>query len=326
MESRVIKFLKDWMLIISMSVGILSYLIYHFTPALYPIGPAIRQSFSWLQPLLIFLMLFLQFNKVSPHDLRFKPWHLWLLLIQGVVFTLVGFIISRVPEGVTKVLLESFAVCIICPTATASGVITEKLGGSIPDNMTYLVMINATVSLLFPLMIPVMHPIEGLTFFQAFSAILMKVFPTLIFPALAAWLIRYTWHGLQVRLMRYSWMAFYLWGISLCICLVLTTRTVMLNHLGVPALIAIGLISAVSCVLQFSLGHILGKKTGEKDRITAGQALGQKNTALMIWIGYTYLTPQTAVAGGLYSICHNIVNSIELRQAQSSGQSLRKDS
>ena len=42
------------------------------------------------------------------------------------------------------------------------------------------------------------------------------------------------------------------------------------------------------------------------DEITAGQALGQKNSGFLIWLGYSYMTPVTSVAGGLYSIWQNI--------------------
>ena len=48
------------------------------------------------------------------------------------------------------------------------------------------------------------------------------------------------------------------------------------------------------------------------DEITAGQALGQKNSGFLIWLGYSYMTPVTSVAGGLYSIWQNIINSLEL--------------
>lgn len=45
--------------------------------------------------------------------------------------------------------------------------------------------------------------------------------------------------------------------------------------------------------------------------VTAGQALGQKNSGFLIWLGYSYMTPVTSVAGGLYSIWQNIINSLE---------------
>ena len=57
-----------------------------------------------------------------------------------------------------------------------------------------------------------------------------------------------------------------------------------------------------------------GKKIGRKynDSITAGQALGQKNTVFAIWMGFTFFTPITSIAGGFYSVWHNIVNSYQL--------------
>ena len=55
--------------------------------------------------------------------------------------------------------------------------------------------------------------------------------------------------------------------------------------------------------------------------MTAGQACGQKNTVLAIWVGYTFLDPLTSVAGGFYTIWHNLFNAWQLyrrarRQAQ----------
>ena len=76
----------------------------------------------------------------------------------------------------------------------------------------------------------------------------------------------------------------------------------------------LGLVAAslISCLLQFWLGRKVGALYN--DKITAGQSLGQKNTVLAIWMGYTFFTPITAVAGGFYSIWHNVINSYQLYQ------------
>ena len=63
-----LKFLKNWTLPIAMLVGAVGYPIFIY--------------FSFLTPYLIFTMLLLTFCKVSPHDLKPKPLHAWLLLIQ----------------------------------------------------------------------------------------------------------------------------------------------------------------------------------------------------------------------------------------------------
>ena len=65
-----------------------------------------------------------------------------------------------------------------------------------------------------------------------------------------------------------------------------------------------------ACFFQFWAGHRAHKDKVES--LTAGQALGQKNTGFLIWLGYNYMTPVTSVAGGLYAIWQNLYNSWEL--------------
>ena len=72
-------------------------------------------------------------------------------------------------------------------------------------------------------------------------------------------------------------------------------------------------VSLLSCLLQFLIGRLVGVSYGEP--ISAAQALGQKNTVFAIWLAYTFLSPVTALAGGFYSVWHNVVNSWQLRRA-----------
>ena len=73
--------------------------------------------------------------------------------------------------------------------------------------------------------------------------------------------------------------------------------------------------SMLACAIQFALGHRLGQH--EEDTISATQACGQKNTVFIIWVGYTFLSPITSLAGGFYSIWPNVCNSYQLyRQAK----------
>ena len=69
-----VKFLRDWALIIGMIVGASCYLIYHSIPALHPAGPVLEQIVRELQPSLLFVMLFLSFCKIEPHQMRPHRW------------------------------------------------------------------------------------------------------------------------------------------------------------------------------------------------------------------------------------------------------------
>ena len=64
--------------------------------------------------------------------------------------------------------------------------------------------------------------------------------------------------------------------------------------------------------LSLHLPQMHCHRMNRPDIITPGQALGQKNTGFLIWLGYNYMTPVTSVAGGLYAIWQNLFNSWEL--------------
>lgn len=310
--NRFAAFVKAWMLPLAMATGITAYLVYHFTPALAPIGPACHRIASTGQPVLIGLMLFLQFIKISPHDLRFRWWHLWLLLFQAVSFVAMAFLTARTPPGEIRILLECAMLCLICPTAAAAGVITERLGGSLSGTVSYVVLINALATLLIPTVVPIVHPSADFSFWRSVWVISRRIFPMLLLPCLAAWTVRYTTKRLQRQLMRRAHWAFYLWGAGLTLALMLATRALVQSRLPLGVTLCIVFVSMGCCAVQFVVGRRAGARYGVVDKVTAGQSLGQKNTGFLIWLGYSSMTPVTSVAGGLYAIWQNLFNSWEL--------------
>jgi len=90
----------------------------------------------------------------------------------------------------------------------------------------------------------------------------------------------------------------------------MTVKTIVHTHLSLAYQLGLAVISLACCFLQFYFGRKIGKYYD--DGVTAGQALGQKNTILAIWLGYTFFTPITAIAGGFYSVWHNLANSYQL--------------
>lgn len=325
---KVKDFLDDWMLPLAMAAGITLCLLLHFVPSLSSGAEGAFSRFAKdAQPALVALMLFLQFNKISPHDLRFRRWHLYLLVFQGVMFIIPALVCTLIPHGSTsRMLIECAMLCFVCPTAAAAGVITDKLGGSLSDTVTYVVLINVMAAFVIPLVIPIVHPAEGVTFWNGFFAICKKVFPLLVFPLLVAWAIRYTWHRLQVFLMRYAHWAFYIWGVTLALSIYLATKALLGSGISVWAALAICLVSLACCIVQFIAGRKAGLASpggSASDSITAGQALGQKNSGFLIWLGYSFMTPVTSVAGGLYSIWQNLVNSRELYEHHKGKDPLR---
>jgi BASS family bile acid:Na+ symporter len=69
-------------------------------------------------------------------------------------------------------------------------------------------------------------------------------------------------------------------------------------------------VSIFICGIQFGIGKLIGKKYG--DIVAGGQMLGQKNSALGIWMANIYLNPLSSVSIALYSIWQNLFNSWQL--------------
>jgi BASS family bile acid:Na+ symporter len=182
--------------------------------------------------------------------------------------------------------------------------------------MTYTVLADLLASLLIPLMIPLVHPTVEVGFFSYFFAIVRRVFSILVLPCLLAWFIRYFFPGLQRWLARYAGWAFYVWAFGLTFAISLATGALVGSHIGLVVVLGIALVSLICCIFQFWLGRRVALRYGRSESITAGQALGQKNTGFIIWLGLNYMTPVTSVAGGLYAIWHNLVNSYELYQTR----------
>ncbi len=307
-------FLKNWMLPIAMTLGAVVYLILHYVPSLNEEGyMAVARR---LQPLLVSVMLFLQLNVVAPTDLRFHKWHFELVAVQALLFAAFAFLATGIRAGGGRILLECAMLCFICPTAAAAGVITSKIGGNLPGIMTYTVLSDTLAAILIPLMIPLVHPAAGIGFLTAFWAIIKRVFSILVLPCVLAWLIRYLLPGLQRWLARYMGWAFYVWGIGLTLALSLATGALVTSGIRVLVAFGIAAVSLVCCLFQFWLGRRVARSYGRVESITAGQALGQKNTGFIIWLGINYMTPVTSVAGGLYAIWHNLVNSYELYKSR----------
>ena len=319
MKGRFLKFLKDWMLVIGMVSGAGAYLIYTQITSIHSAGPVLEAICRKTQPALLFLMLFISFSRIEPRQLVFRRWHIRNLLIQVFVFlalclTVVWAMNGNSPAAAwilrNRILFESAMLCIICPTATACAVVTGKLGGDMAQVVMYTIIINLAVSIVIPLTVPLLYPQAGITFIAAFSRILAKVFPLLILPCLTAWSVRWLmprFHNWVASKMNLS---FYLWSISLTIAILMSTRAIIHSGCGLLTLAGVAFVSMLCCIFQFATGRITG--SSENCMTEASQALGQKNTVFGIWMGYTFWNPLVSVAGGFYTIWHNIHNTRQL--------------
>lgn len=314
----ILRFLKDWTLPFAMIAGTSAYFFWARIPFLAPAKPYINGLVAFLTPSLIFAQLLLTFCKVEVHELKPKAWHGWLLLFQTISCLAVAALLMVCPmEETYREVFEGMMVCLICPTATAAAVITGKLGGSASSLTTYTLLSNLLAAVAVPLVFPLVEPHADITFFVSFLKILSKVFPLLLFPFFLAWFLRAFLPKIHHFLVSFHDAAFYLWAVALAIVSGQTVRSLVNSEAPVFVEVLIALAGLATCCIQF----YLGKKTGSRynERISGGQALGQKNTVLAIWMAYTYLNPLSTVGPGSYVLWQNIINSYQLWKKRKKG-------
>lgn len=336
---HVLSFIKRWMLPIAMSAGALLYFLYRYAfPFLHPYGAQLVRGVEWLQPLLIFTMLFMSFSCIKPTQLRPHRWQFRLLAIQALVFVVAALMALFVTEsGSTGSLaLECLMICAICPTAAAAPIFTAKMGGDIASLVSYVVLANLLTSVLVPLFVPLLHPSVNVSFWAASGMILAKVFPLLIGPFLVAVLVRWLFPSLHRAVVRHAWASFYVWAFSLMLAILMSVRFLLASSAGGRVIGVLAVVSSLCCLANFAIGRIVGLRVGRarkeqsKPRTSADvqtqegsqgnvvvsvtQSLGQKNTVFSIWMAYTFFTPITSITGGFYSIWQNLINSWQLEQ------------
>lgn len=328
---RLLTFLKDYTLAIAMVIGVAGFRWLHL------LSPSL--------PVLIFFMLFFTFCKVNPVDLRLHKWH-WLLLVFQLVCSVVVYYALR---PLDDALAQGIMLCFIMPSATAAPIIAGKLGGSIQSLTSFTMLSNIATAIVVPAFFPLVNPAADMSFWIASLHILRKVSPLLLGPFFAAWLLRLAYNAVQRKRgtgkvfslnRRLAEMPFYLWAMSVVVLMAQVTNSLLYADYDLWVAFAQAGGSLVACLLQFYIGRKIGERYpsvphGEdyqdvlissdintadpvlQTRISAGQALGQKNTTLGVWMANTYLNPIAAFGAAAYIIWQNLFNSWQLLHAAS---------
>ena len=301
-------------------------------------------GYKWFLPLapilpwLIFFMLFFTFCKVNPLDLRLHKWH-WAVLAAQLFFSFATYFLTlRLSHD--PILAQGLLMCFIMPTATAAPIIAGKMGGSIQNLTTFTLLSNFATAIIVPATFPLINPAADMSFWPAFLLILSRVAPLLLGPFCVAWLLRIIYEKRTkkefVLPVKIAVVPFYLWVASIIVLMAVVTNTTILNFQSQLSNILILLVSSFFiCLIQFGLGKLIGyylpapskgrdyqdvlinpeaapKTMAGVSSITAGQAFGQKNTSLGVWMAQTYLNPLATLGAAAYILWQNLFNSVQL--------------
>jgi putative transporter len=308
---KVFSFFRKFALPCSLVLGALGYLIFANVPFLQPLGDAVGPRLVELMPVVLFALLYVTFCKIEIKEMKPKAWHFVLQLIRTSLALLMVIAICLFGKNYeAKVILEGAFICFICPTAAAVAVVTEKLGGSIGSLTTYTVIANIFTMIIIPSLFPMVEKGADVSFLYMSMMVFRNVTTVLVVPLLLALLSRKFLLRFVDKVKSVKDLGFYMWCFNLTILMGETLRNFLHATVSGWILALLLIVPLVVCLVQFAIGKAVGRHWDAS--ISAGQALGQKNTIVGIWLTLTFLNPLAAVAPGAYVVWQNLVNGWQL--------------
>lgn len=308
---KVFSFFRKFALPCSLVLGALGYLIFANVPFLQPLGDAVGPRLVELMPVVLFALLYVTFCKIEIKEMKPKAWHFVLQLIRTSLALLMVIAICLFGKNYeTKIILEGAFICFICPTAAAVAVVTEKLGGSIGSLTTYTVIANIFTMIIIPSLFPMVEKGADVSFLYMSMMVFRNVTTVLVVPLLLALLSRKFLPRFVDKVKSVKDLGFYMWCFNLTILMGETVRNILHATVSGRILALLLFVPLLVCLIQFAIGKAVGRHWDAN--ISGGQALGQKNTIVGIWLTLTFLNPLAAVAPGAYVVWQNLVNGWQL--------------
>lgn len=260
-------------------------------------------------PYLIFSILLLNFAAVDVKKMRFSKMYLWFMLYQmgvsiGMYYLLKAF-------NASEILAQGVMLGVLCPVAASVVVIACMLGANRETVTSYTIIGNLMVAIVAPIYFSFIGNHQEIPFWTSFWMILGKIGTVIALPFFVALTTQVVMPKVHDLLCKIKGSSFYLWALALTITLGQTIDFMFMEGKeNLSAIFWLGVFSIAFCAVQFALGKYIGYKYG--DIIAGGQLLGQRNSAMGIWMANTYLNPLAAIFPALYSVWQNLFNSIQL--------------
>jgi len=279
---------KTGLLILSMGMGILI-----------PQG----HVFSCLIQYLLMFILFFAFLDVKI-KLDFLNINVFLILIANVVLAII-FYMLLLPFNREFALLAFITA--ISPTANSAPIVVNYLNGKTDYVLASLLITNIAIALIIPFILPVIFSKNE--FNISTGIILGATLYTVFIPVLLSQLTHFIPDKIINPVKQIKFISFYAW---LAILFLSTSKAsyFLLNDCtsSKQLLVSTAIIPLVICIVNFSLGYVIGGKKFAKE---ASQSLGQKNTTFTIWLSLTFLNPFFVLGPAFYIIYHNLYNSYQ---------------
>lgn len=258
-------------------------------------------------PYFIALMLLTTYSKLDFKEIKVSRMPVFMIVFQYAVA-----ILSYLALYFWNPLFAQQAfICLICPVATSAPVIALMLGANIAVLVSFTLVSYVAIAILTPFLLPIVGGTQGIHFLATSWMIARQIIPLILLPLIVAYLFKNYLPKADSFLQKHHGISFYLWSITLVLVIGKATTFVLAQPSDmIPVEIGLAAISLVACVFQFVAGHATGARFGNK--VAGTQGLGQKNTAIAMWLAFEYLNPLVSVGLAAYSVWQNIINSTQI--------------
>ena len=210
-----------------------------------------------------------------------------------------------------QAVIEGVMMAALCPVASSVAVVSCMLGADRQTVTSFTIIGNLVISIVAPAYFTLIGVHPELSFLASFLSILRRVGVVIGLPFFIALVLQLWLPKVNRVLSRYKGLSFYLWSVALLFTIGQTIDFIFLHGEGNwNVILWLGVVSLLFCAVQFALGKWIGSKYS--DTIAGGQLLGQKNTAMGIWMANHYLHPLTSVVLAFYAILQNLFNSWQI--------------
>ncbi|MCD4781993.1 MAG: hypothetical protein K8S27_15815 [Candidatus Omnitrophica bacterium] len=270
-------------------------------------------TYSFLIKYLLMVMLFFSFIEI---DLKERvPKRKILVLIAANILIALGVYVILKPFDPSLAMIAFLTA--IAPTATAAPVVTHFMKGKVHFVALCVLFSNIVIALILPFIFLLLDLDQNQRQLSV-GSMLMSVIIVILIPLGLAIMVQRS-NKIKKTLLPFKSMAFIAWLLLLFLASAKVTHFITQSiALSLPYMLSIAFLTLIICILNFYLGRVLGGRDLRKE---SSQALGHKNTMLIIWICLTYLNPVYALGPMLYIVWHNVYNTyqiskISIRQAK----------
>lgn len=250
----------------------------------------VTAPFGGVVPWIISSMLFFSVLNMSPRAAAPRPKHFLLLVLQLGIGAVLYFVLSRW----NALLATSLFMCFLAPAAAAAGAMTSLMDGDTGFATGYTIVTHGLICLLAPFLLPLLDAHSQLPFWTLSGQIALLVIRMVMLPISLAWLVRGGMKAMGKTPRPPKKLTYLLWLSSLIFILGKGVSFVAKEGTEqIGLLVGSFAVGLLACAIQFTLGSYLARRIGV-DEVACRQSMGQKNTALTLWLCISFMHPLVA--------------------------------